>query len=163
MNAAELLKNVRSRDDAVRESALTACMTAEELPPELLLAAIPSVNDPNAEIREAAVGVCERDQDWPASIVAGLIEILEHHTGDAAYWAATLLGRQGPERAPRRTGAGRSVGSQVDPGRDATRDSGPGQNRTGRQVAQAAVERYAKSSDTHLASTARDVLAGWGS
>ena len=96
----QLLAKIDSPDAAIREAALTDCQTLAELPSEALLAAIRHTEDTVPEVREAAVGVCERDDEWDTYLVAPLVKLLGQVREDAAYWCATLLGRFGADAAP---------------------------------------------------------------
>lgn len=100
MQATELVSKIDSPDAAIREAALTECQSIAELPHEALLAAIRHTEDPAPEAREAAVGVCERDDEWDTYLVGPLAKLLGQVRHDAAYWCATLLGRFGADAAP---------------------------------------------------------------
>ncbi len=95
-----LLSKIDSPDAATRAAALTEYQSLAELPAEALLAAIRHTEDAVPEVREAAVGVCERDDDWDTYLVAPLAKLLGQVREDAAYWCATLLGRFGADAAP---------------------------------------------------------------
>lgn len=100
MQATDLVAKIDSPDAAVRTAALTECQTLAELPAEALLAAICHTEDSVPEAREAAVAVCERDDEWDTYLVGPLAKLLAQVRNDAAYWCATLLGRFGADAAP---------------------------------------------------------------
>jgi len=153
-----LLSNVDSPDAATRAAALTECQSLAELPAEALLAAIRHTEDTVPEVREAAVGVCERDDEWDTYLVAPLAELLGQVREDAAYWCATLLSRFGVDAAA----AVPALSAALDrltyaPALQrvvlALGKIGPAAATAKTQIA-----RFTKHSDQHLARTARDVL-----
>lgn len=155
----ELLSKIDSSDAAVREAALTECQSLAELPHEALLAAIRHTEDTVPQVREAAVGVCERDDEWDTYLVAPLAKLLGQVREDAAYWCATLLGRFGADAAP----AVPALSAALErltyaPALQrvilAIGKIGPAAASAKTQIA-----RFTQHTDQHLAQTARDVLA----
>jgi hypothetical protein len=154
----ELLAKIDSPDAAVRADALTECQSLAELPHEALLAAVRHTEDTVPVVREAAVGVCERDDEWDTYLVAPLAKLLGQVREDAAYWCATLLGRFGADAAP----AVPALSAALD-----RLTYAPALQRVvlalgkiGLAAASAKeqIARFTEHTDQHLARTARDVL-----
>jgi hypothetical protein len=155
----DLQARIDSPDAAVRQAALTECLTFAEMPSEVLLAAIRHTEDRVPEVREAAVGVCERDDEWDTYLVGPLAKLLGQVREDAAYWCATLLGRFGADAAsavPALTAALEQLTYAPALQRVilALGKIGPAA-----ASAKAQIARFTEHKDQHLASTARDVLA----
>lgn len=158
MNPADIIARIDSPDAAVRAAVLTECQTLAELPSEALLAAIRHTEDAVPEVREAAVGVCERDDPQDTFLVEPLTRLLGQVREDAAYWCATLLGRFGEDAAPavpaliaaleRLTYAPALQRVVLALGK-----IGPAAASAKTQIA-----KFTEHTDQHLASTARDVL-----
>lgn len=155
----DLVAKIDSPDAATREAALTKCQSSAELAPEELLAAIRHTEDTVPEVHEAAVGVCERDDEWDTYLVAPLAKLLGEVNEDAAYWCATLLGRFGADAAP----AVPALSAALErltyaPALQrvvlALGKIGPAAASAKTQIA-----RFTEHTDQHLATTARDVLA----
>jgi hypothetical protein len=154
----DLVAKIDSPDAAVRAAALTKCQTLAELSNEALLAAVRHTEDAVPEVREAAVGVCERTDEWDTYLVAPLAQLLGQVREDAAYWGATLLGRFGADAAP----AVPALNAALErltyaPALQrvvlALGKIGPAAASAKTQIA-----KFTEHTDQHLARTARDVL-----
>ena len=95
----DLINALNSRDPAQR------CQAAERLARDdsaARVAAIPLVRasgDGDETVREWAVAALEELGSPPATRIDGLAALLGDPHPDVGYWAATLLGRLGPEAA----------------------------------------------------------------
>ncbi len=161
MNTPDLVARIDSPDAAIRETALTECQTLAELPAEALVAAIRHTEDTVPTVREAAVGVCERDDEWDTYLVVPLAKLLGQVHNDAAYWCATLLGRFGADAASAVPALSAALGQlSYAPALQrvvmALGKIGPAAASAKPQIA-----KFTEHSDPHLARTARDVLTQW--
>jgi hypothetical protein len=88
-------QQIESGSPAIQAAALTHCLQQSSLDPESLLLAIPLTNSVHESVRESAVGICERDDEWPVEILPQLTQLVSVSSGDALYWSATLISRFG--------------------------------------------------------------------
>jgi hypothetical protein len=159
MQATDLVSKIDSPDAAIREAALTECQTIAVLPADALLAAIRRTEDSVPPVREAAVGVCERADEWDTFLVEPLAKLLGQVRNDAAYWCATLLGRFGADAASAVPAL--SAALQQLTYAPALQRVILALGKIGPAAASAKplIAKFSEHRDQHLASTAKDVLA----
>jgi ubiquinone biosynthesis protein UbiJ len=155
----ELLAKIDSSDAITRTAALNECQTLAELPPEALLAAIRHTEDTAPEAREAAVAVCERDDEWDTYLVEPLAKLLGQVRHDAAYWCATLLGRFGADAAPAVPALSAALGQLTYAPALQRIVLALGKIGPAAASAKPLIAKFTEHSDPHLARTAREVLA----
>lgn len=154
-----LVARIDSPDVAIREAALTECQSLPELPAEALLAAIRHTEDSVPVVREAAVGVCERDDEWDTYLVEPLAKLLGQASGDAAYWCATLLGRFGAEAAPAVPALSASLDRLTNPAALQRVVLTLGKIGSVAASAKAKIAKFMEHTDQHLAQTASEVFS----
>ena len=65
-----------------------------------VLVLVEACGDESEAVREAAVGALEEMGPPDPEVLDGLIDLLANTQADVAYWAATLIGRLGPDAVP---------------------------------------------------------------
>ena len=158
MSKMDLVARIDSPTAAIREAALTECQSLPELPAEALLAAIRHTEDSVATVLEAAVGVCERDDEWDTYLVEPLAKLLGQVHGDAAYWCATLLGRFGADSAPAVPALSAALDRLTNPATLQRVVLALGKIGTAAASAKPQIAKFTEHADQHLARTARDVM-----
>lgn len=93
----ELKVAVVSADVAERRRGAEGLAQLGEEAAQASVELVRAAGDADEQVREWAVGALEALGTPEAGQLSGLVEQLGNSRGDAAYWAATLLGRMGRE------------------------------------------------------------------
>ena len=167
---AELRKRLGSSEVAERRQAAETLAQMGEEAAEAARELVNAAGDADEQVREWAVGALEALGPPAAGLTSGLVEQLANPRADAAYWAATLLGRLGGEaqaasgplaKLVQQAGAaavrqrsawalgkiGEGIAGEVDGGT--------------RAAVQASLSQAAEDGDAQLARQAREALKPW--
>lgn len=153
---AQLIAALRSGNAAARQKAAEELANSPQ--PGAALALVEACSDADAAL-ESIAGALEELGPPPAADVAPLAKLLASPSLDAAYWAATLLGRAGSASAPAVPALAQALGTHAElavrqRAAWALAEVGPAA-----AAARPALEQAAASSDRRLARLASEALA----
>lgn len=158
MNLAVLIAALGGSDSAERaraaESLARMGTSAAPAAVELALAAA----DANEAVREWATAALEESGPPPATACGRLAELLSHANADAAYWAATLIGRLERAGAPAEAELTKALSERREPAVRQRAAWALGKIGAHSAAAIAALRQAAASDDPRLARLAREAL-----
>jgi HEAT repeat protein len=162
MDLMALIQDLECTEPARRQQAAKQLAQLETDAQPAAVALVRACGAADDDTREWAVAALESLGPPAASDLPALAALLEHQSSDAAYWAATLLGRLREEGSPAAGALSQALSGRADLNVRQRAAWALGQIGPAAQSARDALQKAASDADPRLAALAKTALASLG-